>query len=202
VSGGNTTLSFEPTTISQPVGSTFKVNVSVSGAQNIFSIPLQVNYDPQLLQVVDVSNGGFLSQDQQPVALVYRADTAKGTLQITGTRPPKSGGVSGSGTVFVLTLLAKSAGESVMDIAGASVLDPGMQATSATGGDLLITVTSNEPPRNEEQTSPPPSKPEQDKQQSSAPEENPTAQPADGMQPARSATAKPATGSRGSTVPR
>ncbi|MBZ5566954.1 MAG: type II and III secretion system protein [Acidobacteriia bacterium] len=203
VSAGNTTLSFEPTTISQPVGGTFKVYVSISGAQNVFSIPLQINYDPQLLQVVDVANGGFLNQDRQPVALVYRADTAKGTLQITGTRPPNSGGVSGSGTVFVVTLSAKSVGESVMDIAGASVLDPGMQAASATGGDLLVTVTSNEPPKNEERNNPstPPSVSDQDKHQSAAPVDNSSAQPAVGMKPARSTAAKPAAGNRGA-VPR
>ncbi|MBZ5629276.1 MAG: hypothetical protein LAO06_10480 [Acidobacteriia bacterium] len=204
VSAGNTTLSFEPATVSQPVGGTFKVYVSISGAQNVFSIPLQINYDPQLLQVVDVANGGFLSQDRQPAAVVYRADTAKGTLQITGTRPPKAGGVSGSGTVFVVTLSAKSVGESVMDITGASVLDPGMQAASATGGDLLVTVTSNEPPKNEEKNTPstPPSVPDQDKQQSAAPAGEPSAQPADRMQPARSIPAKPATGNRVATVPR
>ena len=167
---GSTTLSFEPTTISQPVGSTFDVNVSITGAQNVFSIPLQINYDPKLLQVLNVSNGGFLGKDEQPVALVFRADTAKGTLQITGTRPPKSGGVSGSGPVFVLTLLAQSVGESVLDISGASVLNPGMQASPVVGSDLLITVTSNEPPRTEDQNSPaaPQPNPDQDKQKEPA----------------------------------
>ena len=150
---GALALSFEPTTVSPLLGSKFKVSVSVSGAQNVFSIPLQISYDPERLQVVDVVNGGFLSQDHQTVALVYRADPVKGTLQITGTRPPNSGGVSGSGTVFVITLAAKAAGESVMDIAGASVLDPSMQEHPATSGDLLITVLSDEPPKTDDKDS-------------------------------------------------
>jgi hypothetical protein len=90
------------------------VYVSVSGAQNVFSIPLEVSYDPQHLQVVDVSNGGFLSQDRQSVALV--------------------------------TLSAKSAGESVMAISGLSVLDPAMQAASAVGGTALVKIIGNEAP--------------------------------------------------------
>ena len=142
---GTTNLSFEPTTVSYPPGSTFSVNINVSSAQNAFSIPLQINYDPKLLQVVDVSNGGFLSQDGQTPALVFRANAAKGTLQITGTRPPNSAGVSGSGTVFVLTLTAKGPGETVLDISGGSVLDTSMKATPATGGDLLVSVPSESP---------------------------------------------------------
>jgi general secretion pathway protein D len=146
VRAGNTTLSLEPASVSQPVGSIFKVYVSVSGAQNVFSIPLEISYDPQRLQVVDVSNGGFLAQNMQSVALVYHSDTAKGTLQITGTRPPNSGGASGSGMAFVITLAAKSIGESAMAITGLSVLDPNMQASPAVAGNVLIKINGTETP--------------------------------------------------------
>jgi general secretion pathway protein D len=143
---GNTTLNFQPANLSQPVGSTFKVYVSLDGARNIFSIPLEISYDPKHLQVVDVSSGGFLSQDRQTAAVFYRADTAKGELQITGTRPPKSGGISGSGTAFVITLSAKAAGESVMAITDPALLDSDGQAAPAIGGSALIKITGNEAP--------------------------------------------------------
>jgi general secretion pathway protein D len=152
--GGNASLSFEPTTVSHPVGSTFTVNVNIAGAQNAFSVPLQINYDPKVLQVVDVSNGGFLSQDGQTPALVFRADTARGTLQITDTRPPNSGGISGSGEVFALTLIAKAVGETVLDISEASVIDPNMKATPAAGGDLLVSITSAKSPGVEDKNTP------------------------------------------------
>jgi general secretion pathway protein D len=180
---GALTLSFEPTTVSPPLGSKFKVSVSVSGAQNVFSIPLQISFDPEKLQVVDVANGGFLSPDRQTVALVYRADAAKGTLQITGTRPPNSGGVSGTGTVFVITLSAKAVGESVMDISGASVLDPSMQGHPATSGDLLITVPSDEPPKTDDKNSPatPPVKSNLEQQPTNGTAGKTTGQPAGRM---------------------
>jgi hypothetical protein len=124
------------------------VYVSVSGAQNVFSIPLEISYDPQRLQVVDVSNGGFLAQNMQSVALVYHADTEKGTLLITGTRPPNSGGASGAGMAFVITLSAKSVGESVMAITGLSVLDPNMHASPAVAGNVFVKVNGTEAPNN------------------------------------------------------
>ncbi|PYX09857.1 MAG: type II and III secretion system protein, partial [Acidobacteria bacterium] len=94
---GGASFVFDPPAISQPAGATFAVNVLLTGAQNVYSVPLQVSYDPKLLQVVNISNGGFLSQDGQAVAVVHRDDEQSGALQITATRPPGSGGVSGQG---------------------------------------------------------------------------------------------------------
>ena len=94
---GSASFMFDPPTTTQPKGATFTVNVLMSGAQNVYSVPIQVNYDPNQLELANVSNGGFLSQDGQPVALVHRDDPSTGTLQITATRPPGAGGVSGQG---------------------------------------------------------------------------------------------------------
>src|SRR5581483_7136698 len=91
--GGPASFSFDPGTINQKAGTTFSVNVMLTGAQNAYSVPLQVSYDPKALQVVNVSNGNFLSQDGQVVVLVHRDDDASGTLQITATRPPGASGV-------------------------------------------------------------------------------------------------------------
>jgi len=90
---GTGTFLFDPPTLNQAKGSTFTVNVMLSGGQNVYSVPVQLSYDPNLVQVINVSNGGFLSQDGQAVALVHRDDPATGTLQVTATRPPGAGGV-------------------------------------------------------------------------------------------------------------
>ena len=73
----------------QAPGSTFAVNVLLRGAQNVYSVPLQVSYDPKILQVVNVSNGGLLSQDGQAVALVHRDDDTTG--HAADYRHPASG---------------------------------------------------------------------------------------------------------------
>jgi general secretion pathway protein D len=137
---GPATFSFDPASISQPKGSTFAVNVMLTGAQNAFSVPLQISYDPQKLQVINVSNGGFLSHDGQAVALVHRDDDTTGTLQITATRPPGATGISGEGTIVTLTLMAKAAGQSSLTIAKGSVRDPGMQAAPAAGANVTVTI--------------------------------------------------------------
>jgi len=72
--GAGGSFLFDPPALTQAKGATFTVNVMLSGGQNVYSVPLQLNYDPNQLQVVNVSNGGFLSQDGQAVALVHRDD--------------------------------------------------------------------------------------------------------------------------------
>jgi general secretion pathway protein D len=137
---GTGTFLFDPPTLSQAKGSTFTVNVMLSGGQNVYSVPVQLNYDPNQLQVVNVSNGGFLSQDGQAVALVHRDDPATGTLQITATRPPGAGGVSGQGAVVTLTFMAKGPGQSALTITRGGARDPAMQPIAMSGAQAAITI--------------------------------------------------------------
>ena len=136
---GAAILSFDPPQVSQPVGSTFAVNVTVNGANNVYSVPVQVSYDPKSLQLLNVSNGTFLSRDGQPVVIVHRED-APGLEQISATRPPGSGGVSGQGTVFTLTFMAKAPGQSSLIITRAAARDPAMQPVQVSLGQAMVTV--------------------------------------------------------------
>jgi len=137
---GAGSFGFDPPSISQRTGATFTVNVVVSGVQNAYSVPLQVNYDPKALQVINVSNGPFLSQDGQLVTLVKRDDDTAGTLQINASRPPGSSGVSGQGTVVTLTFRAKAPGQSTLAISKGGARDPAMQALPVAGTVAQVTV--------------------------------------------------------------
>ncbi len=131
---------FDPGQITAVKGNTFAVNLLISGAQNVYSVPVQMNYDPAKLQLVNVSNGGFLSQDGQAVALVHREDETTGTLQITATRPPGASGVSGQGTVVTLTFQAKAIGQTPLTITRGGARDPALQAITVNGAQASVTV--------------------------------------------------------------
>jgi len=137
---GSASFMFDPANMTQAQGTTFAMNVLLSGAQNVYSVPLKISYDPKVLQVVNVSNGGLLSQDGQAVALVHRDDDSSGTLQITATRPPGATGVSGQGTVVTLTFMAKAAGQSNLTISKGGARDPGMQPIAVAGAVATVTV--------------------------------------------------------------
>jgi len=133
-------MSFEPATISANTGGTFMVNVSMSGAQNVYAVPAQITYDPKLLQLVNISNGGFLGKDGQAIALVHRDDAASGTVQVTATRPPGSGGIAGAGPVFTLTFMARAPGQAVLNITRVQARDPNNQGIAVVGGQAMVNV--------------------------------------------------------------
>jgi general secretion pathway protein D len=138
--GGTASFLFDPPTIQAAKGNTFVVNLLLSGAQNVHSVPVQLNYDPKMLQLVNVSNGGFLSQDGQAVALVHREDEMVGQSTITATRPPGAGGVSGQGAVVTLTFQAKADGQTPLTITRGGARDPGLQAITVNGAQASVTV--------------------------------------------------------------
>ncbi|HEY4762510.1 MAG TPA: cohesin domain-containing protein [Candidatus Sulfotelmatobacter sp.] len=137
---GTPSFLFDPPTIQAVKGNTFAVNLVISGAQNVHSVPVQLNYNPKMLQLVNVSNGGFLSQDGQAVALVHREDETIGQSQITATRPPGAGGVSGQGSVITLTFQAKADGQTPLTITRGGARDPGLQAITVNGAQAAVTV--------------------------------------------------------------
>jgi general secretion pathway protein D len=74
------------------------------------------------------------------VALVHRVDEEKGSIVVNATRPPGANGMSGQGTVFTLTFLAKSAGQSTLNITRAGARDPGQNPLPVNAGQAMITV--------------------------------------------------------------
>src|SRR6202522_3680578 len=137
---GGSNFLFDPGQITVAKGNTFVVNLLISGAQNVASVPVQLNYDPAKLQMVNISNGGFLSQDGQAVALVHREDETTGTLQVTATRPPGAGGVSGQGAVVTLTFQAKASGQTPLTITRGGALDPAQQRITVNGAQASVPV--------------------------------------------------------------
>ncbi|MGA2963193.1 MAG: cohesin domain-containing protein [Candidatus Korobacteraceae bacterium] len=138
--GAGPVISFDPAMINQKAGNTFAINVMLSGAQNVSSVPVQVAYDPNLLHLVNISNGDLLSKDGQPVALVHREDTKAGSIQMTASRPPSTPGVSGNGTVFTLTFLAVKSGQATLSVNRAVLRDAAMQSQNAAGSQAIISI--------------------------------------------------------------
>ncbi len=103
-------LNVAPPESTHAVGSTFTASVVLSNARDVYSVPLQVQFDPKILQLINVDSGGLLGGDGQPVALVHR-DEGNGLVTISASRPPGVGGVNGQGEVCTLTFKAIAAGD-------------------------------------------------------------------------------------------
>jgi general secretion pathway protein D len=113
---GPAQLRFEPASTTQAVGSTFNVQLVINNVRDLYSAPMQVSFDPKMLQVTSVSAGDFLSRDGQPVALVHRENADVGTITMNATRPPGTGGVTGNGVLFTFTFQAKTPGAATLTV--------------------------------------------------------------------------------------
>jgi general secretion pathway protein D len=133
------TLTVLPPSSDHPVGSTFQASVLLSGAHDVFSVPLQVQFDPKVLQLVNVDAGGLLGGDGQPVALVHR-DEGNGLVTISASRPPGAGGVNGQGEVCTLTFKAIGAGDSSITLVKMGAKNSLLANLPATGTAAVVHV--------------------------------------------------------------
>jgi general secretion pathway protein D len=114
--GSTAQLGFEPAAVSVKAGETTTIGVVVQGAQDLYSVPMLIQYDPKVISVEDVRQGGFLSGGQQPIAVVQRVDKERGQAIVSATRMPNTPGVSGNGTIFGIVVKGVAPGSSTLSI--------------------------------------------------------------------------------------
>jgi general secretion pathway protein D len=116
-------IRFEPQTLSLKTGQTGTVGVVVENVNDLFSIPLLLQYNPAVISVEEVQHGGFLSGGTQEIAIVERVDKEHGQAIISATRQPNTPGVSGSGTLIGIVIKALAPGTSNLSIVQVNAKD-------------------------------------------------------------------------------
>jgi general secretion pathway protein D len=116
-------LRFEPQTLSVKVGETKTIAVVVENVNDLFSIPMLLQYNPAVISIEDVQHavsegqhGGFLSGGTQEIAIVKSLNAEKGQGIISATRQPNTQGVSGSGTLLGIVIKGIAPGSSNLTI--------------------------------------------------------------------------------------
>ena len=116
-------LRFEPQTATLRAGESKKIAVVVDGARDLFSVPMLIQYDPAVLSVEEVRNGGFLSGGTQEIAVVERLDNQRGEAIISATRQPNTQGVDGTGTLIELLIKGVGPGTSKLAVVQVNARD-------------------------------------------------------------------------------
>jgi general secretion pathway protein D len=116
-------IRFEPQTLSLKAGQTATIGVVVENVNDLFSIPLLLQYNPAVISVEEVQHGGFLSGGTQEIAIVQRVDKEHGQAIISATRQPNTPGVNGSGTLIGIVIKALAPGTSNLSIVQVNAKD-------------------------------------------------------------------------------
>ncbi len=137
--GAPISFSVTPASASQAVGTTFQMAVVASGAKDLYAVPVQVQFNPALLSLVNVDSGEFLGRDGQAVAVVHR-DEGNGLVTISVSRPPAVRGVDGQGSVCVLTFKANAAGEATVSLSKVGAKDSSQTSLPAVGSSASVHI--------------------------------------------------------------
>jgi general secretion pathway protein D len=136
---GSVNVMFSPPGGPVAAGSTFQVPIVLAGGKDVSSVPLQVQYDPAKLSLVNVTQGDLLGRDNQAVALIHR-DDGPGSVTINAARPPGTPGISGAGVVCVMSFQAKSAGDTILTLVRGSAINTAQQPVPAPAARAMINI--------------------------------------------------------------
>jgi general secretion pathway protein D len=105
---GNATVRLDPPIITQPAGTTAAVNVMLDSATPVHDFSMELKYDAGAMQLINVTNGGFLIRDGQAATVVHREEG--GVVRASAIRGPSAPGVPGQGAVLTLVFLLNKPG--------------------------------------------------------------------------------------------
>ena len=133
-------LHFDPSNVTLHQGDTTTIGLSVSNVTDLYSIPLLIHYDPAVVQVEEVRNGGFLSGGTQEIAIVQRIDQQKGEVIVSATRQPNTPGVNGTGTLLGILVRGVAPGTSTLQVLQMNARDSQQRTIPMVSGEATIQV--------------------------------------------------------------
>jgi general secretion pathway protein D len=135
-------IHFEPSTLSLKVGETQTLGIVVENVNDLFSIPLLLQYNPAVISIEEVQHGGmgFLSGGTQEIAIVYQPIKDKGQAIISATRRPNTPGVNGNGTLFGIVVKALAPGSSNLSIVQVNAKDSQQKTIPLVTGEAVLQV--------------------------------------------------------------
>jgi general secretion pathway protein D len=95
----------------------------VENVNDLYSIPMLLQYNPAVISVEEVQHGGFLSGGTQEIAIVQRVDKEHGQAIISATRQPNTPGVSGTGTLIGIVVKGLAPGSSNLSVVQVNAKD-------------------------------------------------------------------------------
>jgi general secretion pathway protein D len=136
----NVMLRFDPGTVTLKAGQTATLGIVVQNVQDLYSIPLLLQFNPAMVSIEDVRQGGFLSGGTQDIAIVERVDKERGQAIVSATRMPNTPGVSGSGTLVGVVVKGIAPGNSQLSIVQVNAKDSQQRPIQVVTSEATIQV--------------------------------------------------------------
>jgi len=103
---------------------TFPVSAQISEIDGLYSAPMFVTYDPEVMEFVAAEEGDFLKQPGVSTIFTVSPNPARGQLIIGYKQGADGGGVNGSGQLFALRFKALKPGKGTVTFERVNLRDP------------------------------------------------------------------------------
>jgi general secretion pathway protein D len=136
-------------------GDRFDVRIEAAAHVPLSHLPLVITFDPEVLEIVEWRSGGFLGAEGE--AQMLGAIGQPGRLLLGTSRLGERAGVTGSGTVAVLTVQAKRAGRAGLAFERPKAMGPDLRELGpvrAVGAQLRVRGRDREQPTGEAAAAP------------------------------------------------
>jgi general secretion pathway protein D len=120
---GMNSITLAPANLELPPGREFTIAVNINSDQEIGNMSLTLNFNPQVVSLKDVTEGGLSRQfggDKMP--FLKNVDNASGTCTLGFTSPRSGRGFKGSSTLASLRFESKAAGECLISALSVSAM--------------------------------------------------------------------------------
>jgi len=133
-------LHFDPATASLKPGDSATLGLAVANVNDLYSIPLLIHYNPAVIQVEDVRDGGFLDGGNQAIAIVHNINAQRGEVIVSATRQPNTPGVNGNGTLLGIVIRGLAPGNSALQILQVNARDSQQRTIPMVSSEATIQV--------------------------------------------------------------
>lgn len=129
-------VSIDPPAVPVPLSNTMPVAVSAKSIENLTAFELHLSFDPEMLEVTELNNGGFIQAD---FVVQNTFDNGAGTIDYAVAqidRPP----ANGSGALLEIVFRAKAPGQSAIRFRGTPAAPAGILLSDPDGREISVTL--------------------------------------------------------------
>jgi len=120
---GMNSITLAPANLELPPGREFTIAVNINSDQEIGNMSLSLNFNPQVVTLKDVTEGGLSRQfGGEKMPFLKNIDNASGTCTLGFTSPRTGKGFKGSSTLAALRFESKAAGECLISTVSVSAM--------------------------------------------------------------------------------
>lgn len=137
---GDNQISLDPANLEVPQGREFRISVNVRTQEEVGNLSLNLSFNPQVVKLKDVIEGGLTRQLGEKVPFLKNVDNSGGSCTLGFSSPQLTRGFKGGGSLAILVFEAAAQGETRIAVAGVSANAPTGQPVSFTTRESRVVV--------------------------------------------------------------